>query len=131
MIYRFWTVHYLLVKGIYIKRRELTNSSAYALAIFCAVSPILFIISVTVDKDVFWSVFGRNIPFGPILKWVSILLLSVCAFLSPKKLTSNRIRQIRLALTFSRKLNRYVSFIYIAIFVAIFIISMIIPTINI
>lgn len=128
-MYRLWIIHYAFVKGIYKKKRVLTNSSASALTTFCTVSLLLFIIAIVIDKDILWGIIDRNLPLGPMIKWLGLLLFFILIPFFKPKLTARKIKYIRSIIIYVQRTKRIYFILYVIFYLILFAIALSIPVI--
>lgn len=113
-------LHYSLVKGVYKKRWKGINNSISGLSFFCILILFLFLFFLFIDKELLWDIIRKRLPFGPLAKGITIILLPIIILLSSVKINKNRIKTIRKVILIKRRFNFFHSFIYILFYIFLF-----------
>lgn len=125
-MYYICLIHYVLVKGIYVKRHKNLSASASALSFMCLCFLIIFLFIFFIDKSVLWDLVRRRLPYGSITKGLLFVLLPFLLYFSSTKSIKDKIRKKRRVLFFKKKIVRIYSLLYVFVFVFLFFLSIII-----
>jgi len=119
-------VHYSILKRLYRKRHKNLRFSVDGLAFLCILSLAIFIWTLFIDPVTIWNHSGNRNPIKSRIDILAIIgVLLIMSFLVDKFLKV-KFQELRRVIFLTRRIKRYISFIYLSIYLSLFIISFLI-----